>query len=153
MFLHKHWWSQYVTVHVFSILPSLCCPILEAACHFETCKSETCCVFVTRRLFATGGGKKMTFTSLINPEEGDRAGSMSVMFRRKRRRRRRKTEGKLESFPAFNNFSHGLIKYLSIYLKYVPPVMSKCFHICTCTVKFSLTSARGMIPCMSALLM
>lgn len=40
-------------------VPMWCCVhIYEAACHLETCESETCCVCVTRRLVATGGGKQ-----------------------------------------------------------------------------------------------
>lgn len=35
---------------------ALCVHIFLAACHFETCESETCCACVTGRPVATGGG-------------------------------------------------------------------------------------------------
>lgn len=62
--------------------------VCEAACHFETCEGETCCVCVTRRLVATGGGKQADLYSFDHP--GGRGWAEGVS----KKVRRREMEGK-----------------------------------------------------------
>lgn len=78
------------------------------ACHFETCESETCCVCVTRRLVATGGGKQADLYSFDQPGGRGRAGGVS-----KKVRRRTEMHGKWSLFQCaagyVNMYAH---KYL-----------------------------------------
>lgn len=66
-------------------VPWLCFHICEAACHFETCDSETCCVSdcmcMTRRLVATGGGNQADLYSFDHPGVRGWAGCVSKNVR------------------------------------------------------------------------
>lgn len=58
---------EFACMSIGAVPTCLCIRTFEAACHFETCESETRCVCVTRRLVATGGGKQDDLYSFDQP--------------------------------------------------------------------------------------
>lgn len=107
-------------MNLHACLYERCVPhVCESACHFETCESETCCVSVTRRLVATGGGKQ---ADLYRFDQAGGKGWARVVSKKVRRRREN-----LEVYFVFCQLCQYVCSQISVLIYQIIPYLSQWY--------------------------